>query len=525
MSASTLFEDCGSVYTVPRSAYVARKYDSSLILSNVTSCASNLSDQDMQTLNMQVKRLERKRQLRRELKGLSSSEAIAEEQQEDEAEDSARSLDQWLKKMKCTGVTGRSLEHFTEIKVGVLDDPVDPESPSWEPFPDLDDEEFEYTGGKIKGEYNGKATLEFSNGDAATGTFRDGLRHGDFRVSCSRNGVTAIYGKYVDDELEGKAKIMFDGGDWFEGYFKEGIVHGFGRYFDNRGRLKCVANHKNGLKFGVFWQIIRGGGCVVGRADDRGQMSGIRIAYIYPDFRTALVGHFEDGLMKAAQVASLKTIIDDGGIKVPIFTEPRGPYYKRELATYDHVTSDPLLTDPYECRMVKVAPSKVPGSGEGLFAARDIEPNTIVAFYNGGRIKPRSPEDYDHPDWDVNAYKIFDPTRKNGTIDIPKQYRTLDSYCATLAHKTNHSFLPNAEFVTFDHPKYGLVPCLVSNHDIKESEEIFVHYGYHLDTCPDWYEEAWRTGNYAVPDSLKDEDGEHWTDEDYRPNRDEVVDK
>ena len=38
-------------------------------------------------------------------------------------------------------------------------------------------------------------------------------------------------------------------------YFKEGIVHGFGRYFDRAGRLKCVANHKNGLKFGVFWQI------------------------------------------------------------------------------------------------------------------------------------------------------------------------------------------------------------------------------------------------------------------------------
>ena len=101
------------------------------------------------------------------------------------------------------------------------------------------------------------------------------------------------------------------------------------------------------------------------------------------------------------------------------------------------------------------------------------------------------------------------------------QYRALTSYCATLAHKTNHSFLPNAEFVTFDHPKYGLVPCLVSNHDIKADEEIFVHYGYQLDTCPDWYEEAWRTGNYAVPDSLKDEDGNHWEDTDYRQNRDE----
>ena len=43
-------------------------------------------------------------------------------------------------------VTGRSLEHFTEIKVGVLDEPVDPEGPSWEPYPDLDDEKFEYTG-------------------------------------------------------------------------------------------------------------------------------------------------------------------------------------------------------------------------------------------------------------------------------------------------------------------------------------------------------------------------------------------
>jgi hypothetical protein len=29
----------------------------------------------------------------------------------------------------------------------------------------------------------------------------------------------------------------------------------------------------------------------------------------------------------------------------------------------------------------------------------------------------------DHPDWDENAYKIFDPTQKERTIDIPKQFR------------------------------------------------------------------------------------------------------
>ena len=50
--------------------------------------------------------------------------------------------------------------------------------------------------------------------------------------------------------------------------------------------------------------------------------------------------------------------------------------YKRELATYDHVTNDPLLTDPYECRMVKVAPSKVPGRSGHLLNS------TLWAFYN-----------------------------------------------------------------------------------------------------------------------------------------------
>ena len=51
---------------------------------------------------------------------------------------------------------------------------------------------------------------------------------------------------------------------------------------------------------------------------------------------------------------------------------------------------------------------------------------------------------------------------------------------ASYAHKTNHSFMPNAEFVSFEHPRFGLVPCILVNHDVKAGEEIFVHYGYDL---------------------------------------------
>ena len=83
-------------------------------------------------------------------------------------------------------------------------------------------------------------------------------------------------------------------------------------------------------------------------------------------------------------------------------------------------------------------------------------------------------------------------------------FRDLNHYCASLAHKTNHSFLPNAEFVTFDHPRWGLVPCLTCTHDIEPGEEIFVHYGYELANCPDWYEEAWFSGKYPIPDSMRD---------------------
>ena len=52
-----------------------------------------------------------------------------------------------------------------------------------------------------------------------------------------------------------------------------------------QGRLTFIGNHRNGRPVGVCWKVIKGGGCVVGRVDDVGELTGIRIAYLYPDFR------------------------------------------------------------------------------------------------------------------------------------------------------------------------------------------------------------------------------------------------
>ena len=277
-------------------------------------------------------------------------------------------------------------------------------------------------------------------------------------------------------------------GGKLEGYFKAGILHGFARHFEKRGQLTFLGNHKNGKPDGTCWKIIRGGGCIVGRVDTAGKLTGEDIAYIYPDYATALVGQFRHGALEKAQEAVITDICEDKvGIKIPIFSKPGSHVHVRQDRNMDPVLFlDPTTRDPYESKMVVLHTSDIPGADEGLFAKVPMEMNTTVAFYNGDPVKA---EDFDPDTWDTNSYKIFDPIIvPRGTIDIPpwaqvsktKYFiiriffccQSLAAYCATLAHKTNHSFQPNAQFTVFDHPKFGLIPCIATIVDIQQGEEV-----------------------------------------------------
>ena len=133
-------------------------------------------------------------------------------------------------------------------------------------------------------------------------------------------------------------------------------------------------------------------------------------------------------------------------------------------------SADPLAPDPYESRLVAVAPSLIPGASEGLFARAELEPGTTVAFYNGSRADPA---EFSPDTWETNNYRIFDPADcPAGTIDIPAWAQTTAGYCGSLAHKCNHSFSPNAQFVVFDHPKFGLIPCVSTIADVAQGEEV-----------------------------------------------------
>lgn len=402
---------------------------------------------------------------------------------------------------------GKVLE---SLHLGVLQSDVTKYAVPFDPMEVLDDDFYSYVGGKdSSGECHGTGVLEYDDGSYVSGTWSHGVRQGLFKVDTNKPGCEVVYleGHYQDDRLEGLVKVQRMDGCWEEGWYKTGVLHGFCRTFSKTKELTFVAMHRNGRAFGTGWRMIPGGGCVVGRVNEEGELTGSDLAYLYPDLKTAIVGTFEKGELVSGQTSSLQALhLDYGAVKVPKFLPGQGPFLRRQISTTEQMTDLPLVQDPYEQNMVVIQQSSVPGAEEGLFARGPTPPNTVLAFYNGIRSKKPS----DGPQFwqeESNAYKIFDPTCKEGVVNIPSKYHQLSSYCASLAHKTNHSFVPNCEFGEFWHPRWGLVPCIVSKHHMAAGEEAFVWYGYDLDYCPAWYLDAWEKQAFTVPDSMRSEYG------------------
>jgi len=73
--------------------------------------------------------------------------------------------------------------------------------------------------------------------------------------------------------------------------------------------------------------------------------------------------------------------------KMVFFNFKVHPVFHFDISTESQISSSPHLQDPYEMLFVGVSTSTLPFAGEGLFAIDEIEPSTVVAFYNGIRIK------------------------------------------------------------------------------------------------------------------------------------------
>ena len=63
-------------------------------------------------------------------------------------------------------------------------------------------------------------------------------------------------------------------------------------------------------------------------------------------------------------------------------------------------------------------------------------------------------------------------------IDVPPPFASITKYRATLGHKANHSFAPNARYEPYNHPRFGEIKCIRTTRRVRAGEEITVHYDY-----------------------------------------------
>ena len=177
-----------------------------------------------------------------------------------------------------------------------------------------------------------------------------------------------------------------------------------------------------------------------------------------------------------------------------------GSFLTYEISTMNWICSNLLQRDPYENQMIEVMGSGLDMAGEGVFAKKDLLPEIVVAFYNGVRIPADAGDEDDN--WEDCSYRIFVEIDEDATdiecenrerMDMPEEYRSLDKYCATLAHKINHSFNPNCRFGKFHHPIFGPIPSVITTQFIPKGTELFCYYKYLLDDCPQWYADLWES--------------------------------
>jgi len=182
------------------------------------------------------------------------------------------------------------------------------------------------------------------------------------------------------------------------------------------------------------------------------------------------------------------------GILSPSFTLLSDRPFKYWPSTRDDIHCPPLQKDPYECRVLEVGQSRVEGGGEGAYARKDLMPGTVVAYYNGLRFQAGEKSPFHDTGYAIfvewNRKSLYG-CKKGEHMDIPPKYQSSEHYCATLAHKLNHSFTPNCTWANADHPCFGFVPSIVTLEEVRKGEELTIHYMMDMEDAPEWYMDCW----------------------------------
>lgn len=257
--------------------------------------------------------------------------------------------------------------------------------------------------------------------------------------------------------------------------------------------LGGIFTYENGFPVGQTWLNLIGGGFLVGRLDKHHKFTGSNIAFVYPDYQAAYVGHFDDFVMQAARKSKvIGEKCSERGIKELKFAEPWGPELHYSPPTNETFTKGPQTSDPFEDITVELAPSKIPGSGQGVFARRDIAAGQLACPYSGLFYRNKEETEIYNAMYLYNVSLSKDERRyakkytintahSSARIDIPKHLDQPNTWHPTLGPKVNTDFPRrhmNCVYGDFDHPVYGLIQGVHAIKDIPAGTELFTDYGY-----------------------------------------------
>ena len=117
--------------------------------------------------------------------GQSASERVAiimKLQEAKKPQQVAKDLDQWVKKLKCSGTSGVGMESFADIRVGIDNSPVIGDSIKYDPITEEDIKNI-----TSKAMNNENVTIELASGLTFTGSFKNGLRDGKCQINSMEN--------------------------------------------------------------------------------------------------------------------------------------------------------------------------------------------------------------------------------------------------------------------------------------------------------------------------------------------------
>ena len=173
----------------------------------------------------------------------------------------------------------------------------------------------------------GRCLVTLHTGDELSGVWRRGRREGQGTArgpGLEQRGVRSIRGYYKDGLLSGPAQLSLTDGAECCVQFVRGLAQGpvvttFTRTESDLDTETLTASlvttgpaigrYSRGVLAGPVWLALLGGGWLHGVPDQRGELTGDDVMYVYPDLATILWGTFSRGVM----VRAVHTTIADVG--------------------------------------------------------------------------------------------------------------------------------------------------------------------------------------------------------------------